>query len=315
MNFIALYFAVLFLIPYNVTALNILGIFPYHGKSHFIVFKVYLEELAKRGHNVTVISHFPQATPQERYHDISLSGNLQSIENNLPFRKSYLTILQTGLALTISGKDNCEVLLANEAVQNIVKQKQKFDIMIMEQFNSDCALGIAYKLQVPVVAISSHVLMPWHYNRLGVPSNPSFVPFHFTEGGTRPTLKQKLERTVLDVYFKTIYFFISQRCNQQTLAKYYDDIPPLEDLARDIKFSLLYHNFILTGSRLFPANVIEVGGFHVKEAKTLTGVSIIIMYLPILHILINDKYYDSSLDKNKIYIFTIRTIYIISCFT
>ncbi|CAH2090414.1 unnamed protein product [Euphydryas editha] len=271
MNLNVLYFVVLFLLPCNISALNILGIFPYHGKSHFIVFKVYLEELAKRGHNVTVISHFPQADPPERYHDISLAGSLDSIEDNLPFHRSFLTLLEIGLSLTNSGNDNCKVLLANKDVQNIVKQKQKFDVIVIEQFNSDCALGIAYKLQVPVVGISSHVLMPWHYNRFGIPSNPSFVPFHFSEGGTKPTLMQKLERTVLDVYFKTIYYFFSQRRNQQTLAQYYDDIPPLENLARDIKFLFLYHNFILTGSRLFPANVIEVGGYHVTEAKPLSG--------------------------------------------
>nr|XP_032518412.1 uncharacterized protein LOC116770883 [Danaus plexippus plexippus] len=259
------------LIWQSVIALNILAIYPYHGKSHFIVFKVYLQELARRGHNVTVISHFPEVNPSKNYHDISLAGSMQEMEDRLPFHRSYLTVLATALYLTKFGTDNCKVMLENERVRNLIKDKPKFDVIVLEQFNSDCALGIAYKLGAPVVGTTSHVLMPWHYNRLGIPNNPSYVSFHFLEGGTKPTLFQRIERFIFNLYFNTVYYYTSQRVDQQTLANYYDDIPPLEDLGRQMKFLMLYHNFILTGSRLFPANVIEIGGYHVKEAKPLTG--------------------------------------------
>lgn len=264
----------LFIIFNIVNGLNILTIFPYQGKSHFFVHKVYIQELVKRGHNVTVISHFPEANRSSNYHDISLAGSIKILEDDLPFHRSYLTILGVALFLTGSGKENCEVMLANKNVRDLIERKQKFDVIVVEQFNSDCGLGVAYKLNAPVVGITSHILMPWTYNRFGIPYNPSFVSFHFTEGGTRPTFLQRIERVILDAYFKTVYYFVSQRNNQNELAKYYDDIPPLEDLARDIKFLLLYQNFILTGSTLYPANVIEIGGYHVKEAKNLTGVSI-----------------------------------------
>lgn len=267
---ISLFFCV---VLHKVSALNILGIFPYHGKSHFFVYRVYLQELVKRGHNITVISHFPEAHPPENYKDISLAGSIKILEDDLPFSRSYLTILGVGLFLTNSGKENCAVLLANQEVRKLIENKTKYDVIVVEHFNSDCALGIAYKLKAPVVGIASHILMPWQYNRFGIPNNPSFVSYHFLEGGTKPTLWQRVERTIFDFYFNTLFYINSQRNNQLELAKYYDDIPPLEELAKEIKFVLLYHNFILTGSRLFPANVIEVGGYHVSEGKPLTGVS------------------------------------------
>ncbi|CAH0727076.1 unnamed protein product, partial [Brenthis ino] len=269
--YFTLYIVFLCVISHYVNALNILGIFPYHGKSHFFVFNVYLKELAKRGHNVTVISHFPQTNSSHNYHDISLAGSIKIVEDDLAFHRSYLSIFEVGLFLTNTGKENCEVLVANQNVRGLIENKRKFDVVVVEQFNSDCALGIAYKLKAPVVGIMSHILMPWHYKRFGIPNNPSFVPFHFLEGGTKPSLLQRVERTIFDVYFNLLYRFKSQRNNQQTLATYYDDIPPLEELAREIKFLLLYHNFILTGSRLFPSNVIEVGGFHINQSKPLTG--------------------------------------------
>lgn len=257
-------------------SLNILGIFPYHGISHFFVFRVYLRELARRGHNVTVISHFPEQDSPANYHDISLAGTVKPIEGDAPFQSpSYKTLFSISFYLANTGIENCKIMLGNEQVQSLIKRKPKYDVVVVEQFNSDCALGVAYKFQAPVVGIMSHVLMPYHYKRFGIPYNPAYVPFHFLEGGTKPTLYHRIERTIFDFYFKSLFNFYTQRNDQNTLAQYFDDIPPLEDLARDVKFLLLYHNFVLTGSRLFPSNVIEVGGFHVTESKPLTGVSII----------------------------------------
>lgn len=267
-------FTVLLLVINCSQSLNILGIFPYNGKSHFIVQRVYLRELANRGHNVTVISHFPEQHAPNNYHDISLAGTIPSFEDSTPpMQRSYFFIIISGLYLSSTAKQNCEVMLANNEVQDLIKRKTKFDVIVVEQFNSDCALGIAYKLGAPVVGITSHILMPYHYQRFGVPYNPAYVSFHFLEGGTKPTLWQRLERVVFDFYFNTLHHWVTQRIDQYTLAKYFDDIPPLADLAREIKFLLLYHNFILTGSNLFPANVIEVGGYHVSKASPLKDVS------------------------------------------
>ncbi|GBP49196.1 UDP-glucuronosyltransferase 2A3 [Eumeta japonica] len=266
------YFLIFALISVHGEGLRILGIFPYQGKSHFFVFQPYLRELAKRGHDVTVISYFPEKTPPKNYHDISLAGAAKIIENDLPLDRSYLTILGVGVFLTTTGAENCRVMLENRGVQNLWKSKEKFDVVVTEHFNSDCAFGLAHALNAPVVGMTSHVLMPWQYKRLGIPNNPSFVPYHFLEGGSKPTLYQRIERTVFDVYFNLLYQFVTQRSDQNTLAKYFNDIPPLDELVREnMKFLLLYHNFVLTGSRLFPANVKEIGGFHVAKVKPLTG--------------------------------------------
>ncbi|XP_050677456.1 UDP-glucosyltransferase 2-like [Leptidea sinapis] len=253
----------------NVESLNILGIFPYPGKSHFFVFEKYLRELAARGHNVTVVSHFPLDKPIKNYYDISLAGKTKILEGVFPIERSYWTIFQVSWFLVTSGRDSCSVLLSDENVQNIWKDNSHFDVMVTEQFNSDCSLGLAYKLGLPVVGINSHVIMPWHYSRFGIPYNPSFVTFMFLDGGTKPTFYQRLERTIFNAYFNLLYKYFCQAYDQNTLAKYFDDIPPLEDLAREIKFLLQYTSFTLTGSSLLPANVIEVNGYHVEKPKSL----------------------------------------------
>ncbi|XP_045486821.1 UDP-glycosyltransferase UGT5-like [Pieris rapae] len=55
----------------------------------------------------------------------------------------------------------------------------------------------------------------------------------------------------------------------RVIADFFDDVPPIEELSRKIKFLLLYQNFVVSGTQILPSNVIEVGGFHVAKAKRL----------------------------------------------
>lgn len=83
------------------------------------------------------------------------------------------------------GLDSCEIALNSTALQKLLKSHEKFDVVLTEQFNSDCSTGVAWKLQeasgktLPVIGLSSCTLMPWHYNRLGMPVNPSYIPALF----------------------------------------------------------------------------------------------------------------------------------------
>ncbi|XP_075976669.1 UDP-glycosyltransferase UGT5-like [Anticarsia gemmatalis] len=250
-----------------VLSLNILGVFPYQGKSHFFVFEPYLQELAKRGHNVTVISYFPQQKPLDNYHDISLAGKAEVLIGVFPIQRSYWTIIQIAFFLTDMGKENCEIMMADENVQNLWKSEANFDLVLMEEFNSECAVGLAYKLGAPVVGLTSHMLMPWHFEPYGVQYNPSYVSFMFLEGGTQPTLYQRIERVIFKAFVSYLYKN-TIRSNQNTIQKYFD-VPPLEELVLEKKFLLLYTNFVLTGSGLYPPIIKEVEGYHVAKPKEL----------------------------------------------
>lgn len=54
--------------------LRILGLFPHPGVSHFHFFHPIMRGLAEAGHNVTVVSHFPEAKPHKNYKDLPLTG-------------------------------------------------------------------------------------------------------------------------------------------------------------------------------------------------------------------------------------------------
>lgn len=68
------YLVVFFLIA-PASSLRILGLFPHNGISHFHFFRPIMQELAAVGHNVTVVSFFPEKNPPANYKDIVLTGN------------------------------------------------------------------------------------------------------------------------------------------------------------------------------------------------------------------------------------------------
>lgn len=52
---------------------NILAFLPTLAKSHYMAFQPLLKELAVRGHNITVLSHFSLKDPPPNYYHIDVS--------------------------------------------------------------------------------------------------------------------------------------------------------------------------------------------------------------------------------------------------
>lgn len=65
--------SLLLLVPY-VHSARILAAILYPAKSHFVMYRTLLTALAEKGHEVTVISHFPLNSPVENYEDLSVQG-------------------------------------------------------------------------------------------------------------------------------------------------------------------------------------------------------------------------------------------------
>jgi hypothetical protein len=61
---------------------KVLGIFPFQAKSHFIVASALLRELANRGHDVTVITHHPQAEKIANYTDVYVKTTMMDVMNS-----------------------------------------------------------------------------------------------------------------------------------------------------------------------------------------------------------------------------------------
>lgn len=132
----ALFCVLLALFIHANDASRILGIFPYNGKSHFKMFDVLCRELAKRGHQVDVIGHFPLKTPLANYTDVvDLNGTLKTVVNGLT--TDYGKQIQRSITYyvaTVFGNDLCD-LMKQEKMQKFIKNPPNdppYDLIIVE---------------------------------------------------------------------------------------------------------------------------------------------------------------------------------------
>lgn len=83
------YLKVLFVLVFTIfvrtnDGYRILCLFPYEGMSHFSMFEALCKGLAKRGHQIDMISHFPTKKPIANYTDVvDLTGTREQVVNNL----------------------------------------------------------------------------------------------------------------------------------------------------------------------------------------------------------------------------------------
>nr|WEU75318.1 uridine diphosphate-glycosyltransferases 46A16 [Glyphodes pyloalis] len=282
-SLVILFFVASLLAIDNADAARILGLFSYTGRSHHMVFEPLLQRLAERGHHVTVVSHFPLKNPPENYTDVSLQGiaeiGLEVLDLNMVERKNQF-LKKIGLDMIVKqivefqplkdmALDICSKLVSWQPLAEALQKE--YDVILMENFNSDCMLGLThvYGLKVPVVALLSTTMIHWSADRMGVSDNPAYVPVvssHFTP---QMSFRERLENTFLSAYFKIWFRYQIQMKEQEIIERHFGrKIVDLNDLAKNTSLMLVNVFHSLNGVRPLVPGVVEVGGMHLNPKRT-----------------------------------------------
>ncbi|KAJ4448257.1 hypothetical protein ANN_10271 [Periplaneta americana] len=249
------------------TCSRILAFFPNVVKSHHDVYAPYLQQLAARGHDVVVVSHFPQDTPFPNLTDISVKGSVET--PSVQFISFQMAdsdgIIGNIVILRELAQLHCESILPLPQVQQL--RNRKFDLIITELFNVDCFLGLVHGFNTPFIYFSSSLLLPWANERIGNPDNPSYIPNLFLPYSDRMNFVERLGNTFHTLFITWILypiFFI--RPGQFTAEKHLQvSLPPLDDIAKRASLILVNGHFPINKPRPLVPAVIEVGGIHINK--------------------------------------------------
>lgn len=169
-----------------VDSAKILSIFHTISKSHWILGQHLLKELAKSGHEVTVVSPFPLKNPPTNYRDIStvevvevykpLMEEMMYEEMNMNLHQKMSQMLRVCHNMTYS-------TLIHPNVVKLMKSGEHFDLIIMEIFLNDVFIGFSQLFNAPVVGISTMGATSWISELTGNPLPYSYVP-HIMSGYT-----------------------------------------------------------------------------------------------------------------------------------
>lgn len=255
---------------------NILGVFPFKFKSHFIVYDALMVELALRGHNVTVVSPFPKSKPLTNFRDIDVDRcNRMSMDIYVldEAYKSHESFYQIDVLFSLAQLD--ESILACPPVQQLLASSDTYDLVIAEVFCSDMMLAFAERFHAPHVSFCPAQLFPWAAERSGTPDNPSYISYPHSNmplDRGASTFYQRLYNTAVYVYAKSM-FYLTNRNQELMKQKYFGFVKPsLEEMAKNTSLTLTFSHFSITTPQPLAPNVVEVGGLQVIPASALPKV-------------------------------------------
>ncbi|XP_023245843.1 uncharacterized protein LOC106639852 [Copidosoma floridanum] len=251
-------------------AYRILAVFPYNGKSHNIFFEALMKGLAKRGHQVDVVTHFPLKKPVKNYNDIiSLDGTLESVMNNFTMEFiSFMNDDSTNVISNLYGNRLCS-FLGLDSMQKLMNNPPRdppYDIVIVEAFTANCYFGLGYIFKVPVLAVSTAAEFPWISDFIGNDDNLAYVPNTFYHSIGELNYWGRVENFV--TYFMELrkYHSATAKIQTEAMRKYLSsDIPDIREVEKNVALTLVNSNPIISGIKPITPSLVQVAGLHIEE--------------------------------------------------
>ncbi|XP_066994909.2 UDP-glycosyltransferase UGT5 [Anabrus simplex] len=251
---------------------RILAIVPIPGRSHFIVFSSLARELAARGHQVTMMSVFPQKTPIANYTDIPLADEMSILGGSNFFDFGSVNPMVMMLALWGLGNSLCDTMLSQREVRKLINsEKDKFDAVIVEAFFNECFYAFAHKFKAPLIQYSVYGGNLAVDDSVGNPTQYSHVPDAMLNYGDHMTFCERLKNALFSLYSAAGRYLYYIPEMDAIMRKHFNDstLPYLSDIEKSTAL-LLVNNHVAVGfPRPLVPNYINVGGLHIKPPKKL----------------------------------------------
>ncbi|PNF21498.1 UDP-glucuronosyltransferase 2B19 [Cryptotermes secundus] len=249
---------------------NILALINLASPSHYFFNRALTRSLAARGHQVTELGRDTDRGPVPNLTLIPHGGFYSALVPDFDFDKdASQSTSQTMVTLAHFAAISCEMFLESPAGQKLLNYpyNEPFDLIIIEGGWTECFYGFIPKFgSPPVVVLSPYGLTPWISSATGFPTNPSYEPFNSLPFTSHMTFTQRLINFVTHVVLNTIYKQMSVPKLEALRREHFKETEPsFSDIERNFSIYLVNICLGLDDPRPLPANVIPVGGMHVKE--------------------------------------------------
>ncbi|XP_017015519.2 UDP-glycosyltransferase UGT5-like [Drosophila takahashii] len=259
-----------------IQAANILGVFPFHYGSPFLVVRPLIQALVQRGHNVTLIT--PEGMPPDikgvRHIRVSkLNKRMQVLietDQILGFLSNKW--MEAMLAATMYF-NMCQDILSDDGVQGMLKDdREQFDLIMMDASNLDALYGLVEYYNATLIGITS-ISVNWYTEELAGNPAPSIYEPISQIGYSRDT-------SILSRIYNWIHI------NEERLLEHLVVLPAqlrvfkkffgyseqkFYELRNRFSLILVNNHFSVGRVRSNVPNLIEVGGLHLSESPEPCG--------------------------------------------
>ncbi|XP_065157190.1 UDP-glycosyltransferase UGT4-like [Atheta coriaria] len=248
---------------------NILGIFPIPSRSHAILGHKLLRGFAEHGHNVTMLTFFPESKPHENFKTIlmDIEKPRHVYESNI-IKKPWFTMKVIQMFGTL-GKIS-EVVYEDKQVQKLINSNNSFDAVIYFQCTADSLLGFSHKFNASSIMFSvlgSSQMSSYSFGH-SLPS--AYVPNVWLGYNDEMTLWQRfhnwISNIVGDLYLNTYHTHQQRRL----LRENFPQSPSLDELRENVELELVNSHIAIDTIRPTHQNMIDIGGYYMGNREYIS---------------------------------------------
>lgn len=261
----------LLLIGRGIDSARILAIFPVPFKEHQLVYRPLVEELANKGHHITLLTTDPI--------DLRVAGNgslvkmIDQIDLSFVYNLPVLDELNT---ISSNAKDMLrsifnvmrkvsEAELQHPSVQELIAGNERFDLVMVEWSGVSLMNAFAHHFNAPLVAITNGGAYINAHEALGNPNHPVGYPNIFMPFTEDLSLLQRISSVFFTIWYR-IYYYTEEIPKQNLIASnnFGPNIPNLLEIEQSADLLLINSYQALGNVRPVGPTTIYLGGIHRK---------------------------------------------------
>lgn len=173
-----------------------------------------------------------------------------------------------------------EVLTHKSMEEFLRTNSDSFDLVIIESCCQEYTVALGHKYNAPVINLAPAMIWSSISKWLHVPSTFSYIPNVLLKTTSNMSFIQRLKNTItgiLQLYVENYLYLPKMKEIMDTHFTYkgWESRPSLEDMLNNVSLTLVNAHYAIGISRPYLPGVIDIGGMHIKEPKSLSVVRII----------------------------------------
>ena len=236
-----------------------------------------IEELAQRGHQMTVVSPFTPTREMGNVHEIVLD-ELTALAKEMteidwfamqkagPSQLFEMLNFLSGIVST-----GYDVLMRNEEFRTILRERS-VDLIIFDALFNDYVVKFCHHLKIPCVVHSSAAGFP-SLKAMGAPMDYASVPALSTNFNDKMTFFQRMANMAASEIFFLVFRCVLLSNIKVKVERDFPNSPSIEDLQSEISLAIVNSNPATAYQRSLPPTILAIGALHTRPAKPLPKVN------------------------------------------
>lgn len=157
-----------------------------------------------------------------------------------------------------------ERILKEERVQQLICSEATFDLVLLEHVSNEPLMAFSYHFKAPLVIFSTIGASEWINHLVANPAPFSYIPHTFSKFSTSMNMWERAYNFLAHMYSLYVKYYILVPKYNQILIQHFPNVPSIEELMYNASVVLLNSHPAATPPYPTAANMIEIGGFHIR---------------------------------------------------